>query len=241
MEQITSDFFAFIKGEQETPKRSVQTKLFMLIKLLLGFLLITFLIYTFFLVINGGAPNSGSNNLYSTSIRYTTVVLVILIIGSTIEEVAFRLLLGSFHLKNFCLSLGFIAGYVLLNIANFNGSLPTNLIEIIGYSQIMLSGFLIYLVITILVKKQASNLSNWWNRNTVQFSIYSSLVFALFHYKSILSQAFPFSLQNLISLILLGVMLSFIRIKLGFIYAVLFHILINTPTAILQIVFLAKD
>lgn len=176
------------------------------------------------LVINSSATSS---NLYDKFGGNTLIIVGIL--APILEETVFRLPL-SFKKGDLMVS-----SITLTGIISYKFSDKLNLFLIISIAVI-----LSVLIIYILVKTNQMFLDKF-RENYGKIIVYSSiLIFALLHFTNFNDfqlELLPIYLILILPPFLIGLFATFYRLKLGFVYAILLHIIINTINCLFSAVF----
>ena len=247
---IFREYFDFIKHPQfDLTKNELfvnKIKVFILIYLL-TLVLIKLVTSIQILLNNFGISFEIQNRIMSQSItdlnRYNIIIKYVIILFFTpiIEEVAFRLFLTKFKLKFFNLSISFIVSsivYTLLFKYTWQSN-SINLNSILPYIYITFLAFLFYMWIFVLLQKKEiiNNISKFWNDKFAYFFYISCFVFSIIHLPVL-----EYKLNHLILIPLLllpyfiyAISLGFIRIKLGFAFAMVFHFALLFPSILRKI------
>ncbi len=159
-------------------------------------------------------------------------ILTAMICGPIFEELAFRLLLTSYNKKFIAISLSLIIGYFITQILN---SYLLALNSTFGYSIMTYAYPIIFaLPFFIILNKIIFDLEETWIKNYPIFFYSITLLFAIAHIQTLTlnSEHYLFLPILMIPFIILSTSLGYIRIKLGILYAITFHFLINLPALI---------
>lgn len=228
----------FLKDNERIEEElNFKDKVTLLIKLY-GYLILFSLVYNIILsvvinVFNLFSDNVASSN--STSLNLGLYIVIILLIAPIHEELMFRLFLIKFEAKKFLISSSLLLSYItywaikeiLPVIEIFNN-------QIVYYGYLLIFYIIFHFILYLIIKqKQIAFLKYIWNKNFVVFFYLTSILFTLLHLKHNLSD-FSLIVQylRLIPIFLFSLCLGYLRINLGFMYALVFHILFNIPSII---------
>lgn len=214
------DFFQFLKRPNFL-KQTVGIKeksLLTFNSLLLNILLIVpiLLIYGLYINISGGTIVSMAENvekLYHPIILYSMVAIL--------EEFAFRGFLTKFKPLLFSISISGIFSIYYKKIA-FNNMFfePSGLIET-GVLAVIL-----FLIFYFIGKKYNERLTKFWSDNFSNIVYLSIFLFAFAHFFN--SQSLDINyLKLLVFQFIGGLILSFVRIRAGILYAIILHFIWN--------------
>jgi len=159
---------------------------------------------------------------------YTNGVIMICLLGPLIEEGIFRLWL-SFDKRHIAISISILC-YVAMG-----NKWPINFHTYQIYLEIILAGF-IFLISNKVLEYKNGLIIHFFQSNTSKIYIMSILLFGLVHisnFKPIHYNLFYIYPIFVIPQIIMGYFLTNLRVKSGFIWAVLLHILINTTSVLL--------
>ena len=157
-----------------------------------------------------------------------TVAIISLLIYPILEELMFRLPLGSFDIKTIKLSFGLIIGYfsiwLLSSFTELNLGVEKNLVSI------LLVALVVYLTITFFSPHLSFvNLEVWWNNHLSKITLLFSVLFAFAHFQSFFYRGFVFGIENFLVTLFLGLVLAYVRVNMGIRESIIFHIFSNLP------------
>jgi len=238
---IRKDFQNFVKSpdylkfdEYDTGQRTVVfLKVFVIRTVLLLVPAILLSVFEYFGLYNG--IEMISTEIYnlekSRNSGYTIyIVILCVIIMPVLEEIGYRLPLKKFEIKSTILAVSSALGiFIAYLVAEYlwwpKGGLYfflTNLfyfISIIGILYVLLNLF----------SEHISKLKNFWNKNPPKIFYFSVTLFTLMHIfnLNIEAQDLFFLPLILVHFLIDGVAFGYLRIRLGLIYSIVMHVLIN--------------
>ncbi|MRI02577.1 hypothetical protein GH721_18690 [Kriegella sp. EG-1] len=164
-----------------------------------------------------------------TDIFLTT--LIISIIAGVMEETQFRLILGKFNATYFNVFIAINLGYIIFKFVG-----PYFVVNFEFYNSFLLQ-YIAYVILVslsiFLVLRQKNDSLLWFKRNWIKvntFLFYTlAFIFAILHLPT-----FDLSMKQLafwpliiLPFLIYAFLFSYIRIRIGFIYAVLLHFIID--------------
>ncbi|GAF05774.1 CAAX amino terminal protease [Saccharicrinis fermentans DSM 9555 = JCM 21142] len=159
-------------------------------------------------------------------------VLIAMICGPVFEEFMFRLLLTKYNRKFIIISLSLIIGYFITQI--FNSYLLA--ISSVFIYSIMTYGYpvIFALPLFIMLNRIKFDFEKIWIKNHPIIFYSMTLFFAIVHMQTLTmsNEHYLFLPILMLPFIVLSISLGYIRIKLGILYAIIFHFLINLPALI---------
>lgn len=155
-------------------------------------------------------------------------------IGPIIEELVSRIWL-IYTRRNLAIAIGTIAGTLIYKFYLYAG--PHQIHQNIKntFIAMFLGGIFGYLAF-ILIRKEPPKYKALFNRHLKKMTILSSVIFGylhLFNYK-LSFNVLIFSPVILINYIIAGLILSFIRIRYGLIYCIMFHMIYNAALILIK-------
>lgn len=167
------------------------------------------------------------------------LAFLIPVVAALVEETSFRLILSRFNRNYFNISVAFLISYIISDLFGANFFIYSNLKS--GY---VLQGLVIQLVFGLPVfysLSQTNIHSSWFEKNwrvAYRWVFYGlALVFALGHLPN-----FGFTLEGfvlwpfyLLPFLVYAFVFSYVRIRIGFKYAVLLHFIVNAVIVVLKL------
>ena len=167
-------------------------------------------------IVNLASPE----NLYARFGKYT--LLIVGLIVPIVEECMFRLPL-SFKKRDILLSIVAILGYIVLFIDS----------SFFILSAIVLCGGLVFYLLARQKQEGFDKVKGLYGKYILYFSIILFAVAHLTNFESFEISLLPIYLLFLTPLFVMSLIITFVRMRMGFIFAVLFHILNNTVVILL--------
>ena len=155
-----------------------------------------------------------------------SIIYTILVLGVIKEELKYRLLLTKFNINFFFFSLSlFITDIIFLFFRDFKFSFFDNLAVIINYYLcLFLCAFILFLIVRRLFEKFFFKIEKIFKKYTLIILLGSVLSFSLWHvFFTDQTNTYSFLTVFLIHTIN-AVFYSYVRIKFGIIYSILFHL-----------------
>jgi len=163
------------------------------------------------------------------------IILLTLFLVPLHEEIMFRLPLTIFNIRYIIISFSFLLSFMVFTVFSkhlyYNDLFPHLIWDYIYY---IIFTF-IFIIILFKLKRFLSIISGFWGKHFILIFYMYSILFMLVHfdYTIFFEYGMLIEILRLLPKFMIGFFLGFIRINFGFIYALIFHIVINTPTTIL--------
>lgn len=173
----------------------------------------------------------------STNKLFSRVYLIIiLLIYPVFEEFSFRLFLTKYNRKYSALSLSLIIGYIIYSLAHkylwyFEHSFINNIIRYLYVICLSIPFIFIYLILSKRVEKNVK-IKTLWDANFPVIFYCIAFLFAVLHipFLNLDSNNYLFLPIILLPYFVYGVILGYVRIKLGILYSIILHIVLNVPS-----------
>lgn len=180
------------------------------------------------------------NVKYYSDNETTVYYLGVLMIVPLYEELSFRLMLFKFDIKKIIISISLILGiifYMFLH-QHFSYSLNTILNIFLPYIYMVIISTLLYIImITTIQKLNLNQVKYLWDNNFYVIFYTIAFLFSILHlYNLNLStKDYLFTPVILLPFIIYAIFLGYTRIKLGFTYSVILHLLLNAPAILIKL------
>jgi len=243
---VIKAFFSFISRYETFDKDlRFKEKVLILLKLYLYLFLFFFFInliinyLTEFVSFQEKSNSLSLNNL--PKFNNTRLILVILLFLTPLhEELTFRLCLGKFKKQFFLTSLALILGYVVYQTLNSLLVFPAYVNpRIEPYLYFFLFGVFFYLILNYYIPKYKLEwIRKTWDNYPLLIFYVITILFTVLHFNSPFSGAMGSTVLRVVYLIPIfafSAILGFIRVNIGFIYALIFHIIFNLPNILIRI------
>lgn len=162
-------------------------------------------------------------------------VFLLYVVVPIYEELMFRLFLTRFDKRKFIISISLLFSYALYWF--FYGlGINLNIYKdpIMHYVYLILFAMFLFVIISyVIAKVDIKRLSSIWNKYFIWVFYLVSITFTLLHYKN--SGGLVADFFYLLPLFLFSLMLGFIRINLGIMYSIFFHLLFNLPNTLVRL------
>ncbi|MCG8385142.1 MAG: hypothetical protein MJA30_06345 [Cytophagales bacterium] len=150
------------------------------------------------------------------------------------EELTFRFFLSRFDLQRIAVSCSLLVGYFLFWLVYESLTFPAVMDrKVTTYLYLFAIGLIVYPVAYLGFNKLArKSLAKWWDTNLLIVVYGVSVIFSLVHFDTSYLSSLASVLIGIVLLVptfLFALVASFIRLSVGFKYAVLFHLLFNLP------------
>lgn len=222
MKTIThwKDFFSFIKNPKNEQIEGTKNKsLLTLNSLLLKLLFIPVLMLILYLtgsvngIIKGGTLHQNVEQLYNPILLYTMVAIL--------EEFAFRGALTKFNPVLFATSLtGMIVLYTKKLVFH------NMFFESEGLLEIGILAGILFPIFYFIGKKFEKPLTTFWEKNFALLVYISAILFAIPHFLNSATLDISY-LKTILSQLLGGFVLAFVRVRSGLVYAIILHFVYN--------------
>lgn len=191
-------------------------------------LLINYIIFILCVLLNYNfSPTLVSANLEKNNIVWFFIFPVL--IGPLREEILFRLWLvySRFNLSCF-LGVFTLTIYLLIQKQNLISNWHQTVIAFV-------LGFAIFFITFLLLKRYENGFQKWFSKHSRKLNLFSVIAFGYFHLFNfeINTDIILYSPILLLSYFISGYIISYIRIRIGFKYALILHVLINLIPTIL--------
>lgn len=234
---ILNNLILFLKNKERIEiELSLKDKIMLMLKLC-GYLILFSLLFNIILSVVIDAFNLVSEPIApnSTSISLSFYIIIVLLIAPIHEELMFRLFLIRFEVRKFLISSSLLLSYITYWAINKTLPIPNNLNnQIVYYGYLLVFYIIFHLILYLFInQKQISFLEYVWNKYFLVVFYSVSILFTLLHLKHNMSD-FSLIVQylRLVPVFLFSLCLGYLRINLGLMYSLGFHILFNIPSII---------
>jgi hypothetical protein len=223
---VISDFFVFtFRSSKETIKTRGNKIIDLIILLLFDLgLVITFTFFVTDFLVYSGMLLRPQNRIPIADQSDYTLILTAVILSPLMEEILFR----SWLIYN---RIGIAASTMILFVYGIYPSISHQklFVDMRNTSISLFIGFIIFLVTFFALKNTEVKFVKQWNKHTKKIFFISALLFGyshIFNYK-ITPNLLLFSSIILLPFIVTGLILGYIRLKMGFLWGLFYHVASN--------------
>jgi hypothetical protein len=190
-----------------------------------------FIMLVFVFLTNVWLPNLETVEVATRpKVSLSFMISTLFIIAPLLEEMTFRWSIGYFDASRVSLSLSLFSGYcfaIILYLTNPQLELYWY------YAVIIIVAVPIFFPLFWLAGKRSQTMQKFWNRHLFEIIYLSAVLFSIAHLVTSKSwSSVSHSLSSFVVLFVLALVASFIKVRFGLIYCVLFHIAMNLPSAL---------
>jgi len=239
---ILNDFIFFLRNINISARYiTIKDKVRVITELYINLLKISFIfiiLSTIVVVINKSEVFIDTDKLVRVSSK-TLYAFLVLIVGPIYEELSYRYFLTKFEKRKFIISSSLLLSYflfILIKSGLFYFEGVSYLCHYYGY--LFAFGVIFYISLNLIIRNNILlTIRNIWDKYFYIIFYIVSFLFVINHliesmYSSLIIEV---RYMMLIPLLIYSLMVGFVRIKLNFTCAILFHILFNLPSVIIKL------